>query len=274
MSEQSHRSKITVEDLLRLKRAERPSPEFWVGFEQELRQKQLAALLERRSWWQGIPQFLSRRTYLPIGATAALAFTLITVRHYTASPSVRTDAPVEPVSALSQQASAAPAASMSEVSTTVSSQSARHEETPLIDDRTAVAANTSLSDKLPEHAADLTPWSAPRSVETPSSRSIAATIANLEQTHPELASAALGGRVPAGNRIDDAVLRTAELAGVAAVASKRSRLLAQFDDRHFSPEPQAPEVLRERLTRRMAHQDFNDRYSRVDLQADRVLVKF
>jgi len=41
-------SRVTLEDLLCLKRAERPPPEFWSEFERELRQKQLAALVERR----------------------------------------------------------------------------------------------------------------------------------------------------------------------------------------------------------------------------------
>ena len=40
-----HQKPVSLEDLLRLKRAERPAPEFWVQFERELRAKQLAALV-------------------------------------------------------------------------------------------------------------------------------------------------------------------------------------------------------------------------------------
>lgn len=43
---------VTVEDLLRLKRAERPPEAFWADFDRGLRAKQLAALLPRRPWWQ------------------------------------------------------------------------------------------------------------------------------------------------------------------------------------------------------------------------------
>ena len=70
--------KITVEDLLRLKRAERPPPEFWVKFESEIRAKQLAAIVVRRPWWDGAARVFSfaHRNRLPIGASAAIALTL------------------------------------------------------------------------------------------------------------------------------------------------------------------------------------------------------
>src|SRR5882672_9787789 len=83
MLNSDQRPKVTIEDLLRLKRAERPPAEFWSTFERELRQKQLTALLEKRPWWQELPQLITRRAYLPVGATAILAFTLVSLRYYT-----------------------------------------------------------------------------------------------------------------------------------------------------------------------------------------------
>lgn len=87
MKHDSPRSKVTVEDLLRVKRAERPSPDFWVRFEQELRAKQLAAIVEKRPWWHAWSRGLIRgsRWYLPAGATAALALSLFAVREYSHS---------------------------------------------------------------------------------------------------------------------------------------------------------------------------------------------
>ena len=68
---------MTLEDILRLKRAERPSAEFWSQFDRELRVKQLAALVEKRPWWRTISlgRILGgvRRFHLPLGATAVLA---------------------------------------------------------------------------------------------------------------------------------------------------------------------------------------------------------
>ena len=50
-----HRQRpVSLEDLLRLKRAERPPAEFWQDFDRQLRAKQLAALVQSRPWWQEI----------------------------------------------------------------------------------------------------------------------------------------------------------------------------------------------------------------------------
>lgn len=78
---------ITIEDLLRLKRAECPPPEFWATFDRELRAKQLAALVGKRPWWQRLPAAFSRvaRYRVPIGASAVLALTFFTVREYEAT---------------------------------------------------------------------------------------------------------------------------------------------------------------------------------------------
>src|SRR5262245_29538218 len=94
MSDLDKRPQVTVEALLLLKRAARPPAEFWAGFERELRQKQLAALVEQRPWWRELPQLISRRIYLPIGATAIAAFTLVSVRFYSPTPLAQVEAPV------------------------------------------------------------------------------------------------------------------------------------------------------------------------------------
>jgi hypothetical protein len=84
MKHESSRPKVTVEDLLRVKRAERPSAEFWVRFEQELRAKQLAAIVEKRPWWHASPLALlrGRRWYLPVGASAALVLSVFVLHEF------------------------------------------------------------------------------------------------------------------------------------------------------------------------------------------------
>ncbi len=88
---------VTLEDLLRLKRAERPPAEFWTEFDRQLRTKQLSALVERRPWWHGLSEAFAglRRYPLPIGAAAALAITFITLRQENAAPQLelRPEAP-------------------------------------------------------------------------------------------------------------------------------------------------------------------------------------
>lgn len=75
---------VTLEDLLRLKRAERPADDFWSEFDRQLRAKQLAALVEKRPWWRSVSlaAFLAslRRFQLPLGATAVLAVSYVAYR--------------------------------------------------------------------------------------------------------------------------------------------------------------------------------------------------
>lgn len=75
---------VTVEDLLRLKRAERPGAEFWTRFDRELRAKQLSALVEKRPWWRDLSRAFSgiSRYRLPLGATAIIAATVLSVRDF------------------------------------------------------------------------------------------------------------------------------------------------------------------------------------------------
>ncbi len=75
--------KITVEDLLRLKRAERPAAEFWATFESEIRAKQLSAIVNKRPWWDGISRIIwvVHRHPVPVGAAAALALAYMGVRY-------------------------------------------------------------------------------------------------------------------------------------------------------------------------------------------------
>jgi hypothetical protein len=85
MSSAPERRPVTIEDLLRLKRAERPPAEFWPEWDRQLRTKQLAASLDKRPWWRdALPRLglALGRYHLPLGATAILALTILTVREY------------------------------------------------------------------------------------------------------------------------------------------------------------------------------------------------
>src|SRR5208283_4018577 len=96
--------KITVEDLLRFKRAELPPAEFWAKFESEMRAKQLAAIVSRRPWWVGASRifpFVYRRQ-LVLGMAAAIALTWAGVRYLGGPSEVVQSAPArfpEPASA-------------------------------------------------------------------------------------------------------------------------------------------------------------------------------
>jgi hypothetical protein len=69
--------KPTLEELLRVKRAERPPAEFWKRFEEELRAKQLAAIVAPRRWWQPLTALVPGRraaAFAGVGAAVAVAF--------------------------------------------------------------------------------------------------------------------------------------------------------------------------------------------------------
>lgn len=76
--------KVTLEDLLRIKRAEQPPAEFWDQFERGMRTKQLAAIVEPRPWWSPFIRVGTKfaRYQVPVGATAILAVTFMTLRDY------------------------------------------------------------------------------------------------------------------------------------------------------------------------------------------------
>jgi hypothetical protein len=73
---QNPAGKPTLEELLRLKRAERPDGAFWAQFERDLRQRQLVEIIEPRPWWHSIALLAQRRGVgagMGAGALAALA---------------------------------------------------------------------------------------------------------------------------------------------------------------------------------------------------------
>jgi hypothetical protein len=270
MSSPEPRPRVTVEDLLRLKRAERPSAEFWPHFEAELRQKQLAALVQHRRWWERMPQLFASRAYFPIGAAAVLTVTFISVRDH---------APVAPPEVAAEMRiarSAAPAVESAQSSFVAAVESAAPAvpEAELRESPESAASAVRLSDSLPPSAGELVPWGTARADMSPSARSIAANLARLEQTEPELANALLDPRLSEGRSVSEQAASVAELAALSAVASRRNRVLAQVGGRQFAPEPTAPEVVRERHVRRLGDVELTGGWTRVGVKADRVSLKF
>ena len=251
------RPKVTIEDLIRLKRDERPAAEFWVSFDHELRQKQLTALLKKRAWWQELPQLLMRRAYLPVGATAILAFTFVSVKYYgptqVTAPIQQSQVAAEPVGA--NQAVGSPLANDSPMIT------AGLEAGPAV---------VTDSTPLPEPIELMPRQTRAVATETPSVQTIAANLASFELTEPELVNSVRGIRLSPAARIQNVDLVVSELASVPTNASMRSRILAQYADRPLSREPSAPEIVRERLARRLGNTDITDRLNRIGLRGDQV----
>jgi hypothetical protein len=75
MTPQPPSRKPSLDELIRVKRAERPPVEFWKRFEDELRAKQLAAIVAPRPWWQSLAVLGSGRRVVAaaLGAAAVVA---------------------------------------------------------------------------------------------------------------------------------------------------------------------------------------------------------
>ncbi|WP_438480103.1 hypothetical protein [Oleiharenicola lentus] len=266
------RPKVTLENLLQLKRAERPAEEFWSTFERELRQKQLTALMEKRPWWQSLPIIFNSRAYFPVGATAILAFTLVSVKFYSPSESAQLDGSMISVAQENRSnsdASAQPSGDIAPIAVPelsnnapVSAQSSQPLQVASIE----VPVSTSAQVEVPMLAASTV-------IETPSARSIAANLARLEQSEPELIGSVLGSRLSPVARVQTAALQTEEFASVPTGDSKRTRLLAQYSDRQLQPQADAPATSSDRLNRRL-DAELNDRITRVGLRGDQVSLKF
>lgn len=255
-------SKVTLEDLLHLKRTERPSPEFWAKFEHELRQKQLTALVQKRRWWHDLPVLLNRRVYVPAGAAAIVAFTLVTVRYSSSGPLAQIENTAPKIVAADPAVEMLPATVV-----TVADHSARgaNEATAPVSARpeTVVAASAETTER-----AELLPMPA-RSEETPSARSIAANLARLEQSEPDLVNAVLGSRLSSPVRAQPASATMA----ADTDSPLRYRLIARYTEHSLSPEPSAPVLVRERIARRLGD-DITERISRIGVEGSRVSLKF
>lgn len=70
----AHQKEVKVEDLLRLKRSERPDQAFWSNFDRELHQRMLQTLVKKDPWYMQLIHGLSGRIAQTAAVGAAAAF--------------------------------------------------------------------------------------------------------------------------------------------------------------------------------------------------------
>ena len=79
------RSRISVEDLLRVKKSERPSREFWGDWQGQLKARVREAASVKRSWWKDVlPRFgiTVARWHVAVGATALASLVIVALEEY------------------------------------------------------------------------------------------------------------------------------------------------------------------------------------------------
>ena len=286
--------KVTLEDLLRLKRAERPPADFWIRFEQDLRAKQLAAIIEKRPWWHvlHLPQAARAisRFQVPVGAAAVLALTFVVVgQHRFGSVSVDEASSVAPAMVAQVGVTAPAKAEATMVAAIVPTQNTPVASSVSVDiPVVAVAAAASSPATRPAELTSMIPWG-PSQVETVSSVSngLAQGInTGLEMAAlPDLAvTTLLDNRVPAPEA--KAVMARAvatEAKAVVAVAQttsprelRRARLMAGLvlADNSDGAENSRVQHGRELVTSSLSEDQLYDSVHRVGLGGDRLMLKF
>jgi hypothetical protein len=265
---------VSLEDLLRVKRAEQPPPSFWTDFDRELRAKQLAAIVEPRPWWAPFIRLGARasRFQLPVGAVAILAISFVTIREYRA--------PVLDSSYVPQPSAQAP--STPTLPQNVAADLASPEHVPASDagtSRIAVVQPVIVTEA--EEPALEAPASNPRALAmmdsaainepSPSAQYIAANLAAVQSADPSLVDDLFGPsmrRVPVRQPVRDPLSQVN-----APGESRRSRLLATALP--VSATASELEVgTKDRLTRKLTEDRLYDTISRVGVQGDRVAIKF
>lgn len=264
MLDSNPNSKISLEDLLRVKRAERPSAEFWQNFERELRQKQLTALVQKRRWWHTLPAVFNRRVYLPAGAAAVVALSVMGIRYSAPIASVQTQPQADAIAQADQSIEMLPTTEIASWS-----RPAVAESEPAADrSEAAPAVIGARFDRDATPNVGLLPVALPASVaDAPSTRTIAANLADLEETEPDLVSAILGNRVaPSAPEVQTVGFSEDSV-------PRKHRLVARYAERLLDPNPKAPAPTRERLARKLGD-DLVGSFGRVAVEQGAVSVRF
>jgi hypothetical protein len=280
-------SKVSLEDLLRLKRAERPPQEFWPEFESELRRKQLAAIVDKRPWWRRVSASNLVRLSLPAGAAAVLAFTVFSYRaSFVSAPEVlspelatvrdaRADEPSVTAPAVTVHARAAESdALLAGVSTGAQ---------PVVEHKEATMASAIL-DELP-----LLQESDVRIAQAEKETSLAQVILGIESgqgdarpqfdlAHGVTLIPTVTSQLGLGNAAEAAESSPADTLSrlASAMDGRRARLLVSVDAHPRDALADNPRVARtrDRIASRLDERALSDSISRLGLNADSVSIKF
>lgn len=286
MMNQEHKRPVTLEDLLRLKRAERPPAEFWSQFDRELRAKQLAALVGKCPWWRTLPHAFGSlaRYHLPLGATAVLAITVLTVltvREY------RTAAPHADSYAAQNVAMAVTVPEAASDVAVASGAALVREETVAYaaDNETASdSANFGLASvaTVPGHSSQIIPVlvavpnaTDPEQQATPAARFIAANLAFAKAAGPAIAQNLLGAAHGFESRAMPARAPAVEpLAQMASPSDARRTRLLNGAVMSVSMNSVPPARNTELRARQLSDEQLYDTISRFGARGNSLLVKF
>ena len=296
--ERSEAGKVTLEELLRLKRAERPAPEFWSRFEQDLRAKQLAAIVEPRPWWITfrLPQIARTlvRYQLPAGAAAVLALSFVVVREY--RPAFATNAPVlaetsvEQFNSLPQISSAPEVARINSTPESVSSDAGIPSKAEAVDLPAPRIASVEALPVGPGELLAMIPWAAPQT-ETAKPAAEPIALGELPKAHfasaikparehrfdgtVEAVAVTVASASPVNETTDDLVGSPVQVSPVSPREVRSNRILSSLvvADNADTDRSRMAQV-REVLTSSLDNDQLYDSVRRLGMGGDRFTLKF
>ncbi len=281
-SDKENHKQVSLDDLFTLKRAERPSDEFWEDFQRNLHVRQRAEAIEPKRWWFTLPRVFAglSRYQMPIGATAVLAVTFLSFRDYS-EPGFEvayTEPVVEAVAVESTVVTPEP-----EVVAEVATVEPVVEPEILINTPAAQIVAEVVSKPVSQHV-DLAPmvvWAGPAisaadmvpATPTPSELSIAANLARVQAESFQV------GRLLGEPQVNlaAAVTRSETLGQVTVPQPSRERLFVyQAPTEDFDMQAQRPtgRDTHSLIARRISQDELYDSVSRVTADGDRLTLKF
>lgn len=281
---------VSLEQLLRVKRAERPAPEFWQQFERELRVKQLAAIVEPRPWWAPFIRLSTRvaRYQLPVGATAILALTFLTVREYRLPETDTAYAPTvvqTKVDTMPGPAVTAPVSAKSEPVVATAQPSPTTLVEKVGSSREMASATSSAGSTSPVQVTGMVAMlgggnglTSAQADDSPAARAIAANLAAVRARAPELVQMMeqVSGVMniinpPEHRQVDEPLTRVQ-----APTENRRTaRLISTaLPTARFASGEVGDPVSMDRINRRLTEERLYDSVSRFGVEGDRVAFKF
>jgi hypothetical protein len=274
----SRKHSVTIDDLLKLKRAEAPPPEFWAQFERELREKQLAAIVEKRPWWCAIPSlyvFVVRHRLSLAASASALTIGLVGFNVYQGfRPALEYSASDLQLAAAAPTASALPAVAVSMVAVNAPSAAVVATEPVASKARPAARLAAASSESVPAiPLLDDMPPSGATERFAALSRSMSGDLATSTLAAPAGARSLLVGTRDFGARLIPARAAVAEpLSDMQAPSEHRSRLLAEaYPTMVSSGELIAPPS--ERVLSSLSDDRLYSSADRLDLATERDAIK-
>jgi hypothetical protein len=265
-SENKHPSKVTLDDLFALKRAEQPPEEFWDDFQRDFHVRQRAEAIEPKRWWFVMPRVFAglSRHQMPLGAAAVLAVTFLSFREYREPGlEVAYSAP-QALPAVVETTTPTPAAPVAVADVNLPNSMDFSEVAPLgVVEEQIEAAVASSDSSQPVELSPMVVWAGPSaatieavaSAPTPSQQSIAANLATAEAEQLQV------GRLLGEPDINlaAAITNSDSLAQVSVPQPTREHLFV------YQPSPADFSVDREKGSRRDTHSLIADRISHHEL---------